>query len=56
MGAWSYIAPRLRDALGFEAVYVGRAASAATATGSAKHHALEQKAIMTDIVGYLTEK
>jgi 2-oxoglutarate dehydrogenase E1 component len=49
MGAWSYIAPLLRDALGFEPVYVGRPASAATATGSSKHHALEQKAILSSL-------
>jgi 2-oxoglutarate dehydrogenase E1 component len=49
MGAWSYIAPLLREALGFDAVYVGRPAAAATATGSGKHHALEQKAILTTL-------
>lgn len=55
MGAWSYIAPRLRDVLGFEPVYVGRAASAATAAGSSKHHALEHKAILTDLAAHLAK-
>ena len=55
MGAWSYIAPLLREALGFDAVYVGRAASAATATGSSKHHGLEQKAILSTLTELLAK-
>jgi 2-oxoglutarate dehydrogenase E1 component len=55
MGAWSYIAPLLRDALGFDAVYVGRPASAATATGSGKHHAIEQKAILSTLADLLAK-
>jgi len=53
MGAWSYIAPLLRESLGFDPVYIGRPASAATATGSSKHHAIEQKAILTELSGRL---
>jgi 2-oxoglutarate dehydrogenase E1 component len=49
MGAWSYIDPQLRDATGKSPVYIGRPASAATSTGSGKHHALEQKAILTEV-------
>ena len=55
MGAWTYIAPLLRDALGFDPVYVGRQASAATATGSSKHHAVEQKAILAELSDYLAK-
>ena len=55
MGAWSYIAPLLREALGFDAVYIGRAASAATATGSSKHHALEHKAILSTLAELLAK-
>lgn len=49
MGGWSYVEPLLREALGFSPIYVGRPASAATATGSGKHHAVEQKAIVAEI-------
>jgi 2-oxoglutarate dehydrogenase E1 component len=49
MGGWSYVEPLLREVLGISPVYVGRPASAATATGSGKHHALEQKAILAEI-------
>ena len=55
MGAWSYIAPLLRDSLGFDPVYIGRPASAATATGSSKHHAVEQKAILAELAGQLAK-
>lgn len=55
MGAWSYVEPRLRDATGKGPVYIGRPASAATATGSGKHHALEQKAILTVVAERLTK-
>jgi len=50
MGAWSYVEPRLRSVAGLEPIYVGRPASAGTATGSGKHHAAEQKAIVSEIV------
>jgi 2-oxoglutarate dehydrogenase E1 component len=52
MGAWSFIEPNLEwvlDRVGGKAKrasYVGRAASAATATGLASKHAQEQKAIV----------
>ena len=52
MGAWSFIEPNLEWVLdraggrSKRAGYVGRAASAATATGLASKHAQEQKAIM----------
>ena len=55
MGAWTYVAPRLSQVLGFDPVYAGRPASAATATGSSKHHALEHKAILTDLAALLAK-
>jgi 2-oxoglutarate dehydrogenase E1 component len=54
MGAWSYIEPLLRKVTGASPVYVGRPASAGTSTGSGKHHALEQKAIASELVRYLS--
>lgn len=42
-GAWSYVAPLLKEVTGKDALYIGRAAASATATGSGKHSALEQK-------------
>jgi 2-oxoglutarate dehydrogenase E1 component len=53
MGAWSYIAPHLREVLGFEPTYIGRPEAAATATGSSKHHAVEHKAILSELVELL---
>ena len=55
MGAWSYVAPLLRESLGFDPMYIGRPASAATATGSSKHHALEQKAILSELLARLSK-
>ena len=49
-GAWSYISPRLRALGGAEPLYVGRPEAGPTATGSAKHHAKEQKAVVADLV------
>ncbi len=45
MGAWSFLEPRLR-ALGYEARYVGRDASASPATGSRQVHLREQKELV----------
>jgi 2-oxoglutarate dehydrogenase E1 component len=50
MGAWSYVSPLIEQALGIKPTYIGRPGSAATATGSAKRHAFEQKTIMSDLV------
>jgi 2-oxoglutarate dehydrogenase E1 component len=49
-GAWSYIEPRLRKLSGKEISYIGRPEAAQTATGSAKHHAQEQKAIVAGLL------
>lgn len=46
-GAWSFVCPLLQDIIGFEKLsYIGRNASASTATGSAKIHAKEQNQIL----------
>jgi 2-oxoglutarate dehydrogenase E1 component len=45
MGAWSFIEPRFR-ALGCELRYVGRDASASSATGSVQVHQREQKELV----------
>jgi 2-oxoglutarate dehydrogenase E1 component len=49
MGAWTYIAPRLRELLGseIELHYIGRADSASTAEGSLTLHTAEQNRIVT---------
>lgn len=54
-GAWSYIEPRLRRLSGREIAYVGRPEAAQTATGSAKHHAQEQKAIVVGVLEEITK-
>jgi 2-oxoglutarate dehydrogenase E1 component len=55
MGSWFFVEPALEwvlnhlpDARRKRARYIGRPASAATATGLASRHAAEQKAIVTD--------
>lgn len=53
MGAYSYVAPKLRALLGKEVRYAGRAEAATTATGSPKRHAEEQKALIGEMVNYL---
>lgn len=45
MGAWRFVAPYLTK-LGVAVRYIGREASASTATGIAKVHALQQEAIL----------
>jgi 2-oxoglutarate dehydrogenase E1 component len=55
MGAWSYIAPLLRDATGIEPRYVGRIDAAPTSTGSAKHHAIEVKGFLAELVKLLSK-
>jgi 2-oxoglutarate dehydrogenase E1 component len=52
-GAWSYIEPRLRKLTGKDISYIGRPEAAQTATGSAKHHAQEQKAIVAGLLAEL---
>ena len=49
MGAWSFLAERLRGSLGKGQTlrYVGRPRSASTATGSYKRHVTEQAAVLS---------
>ncbi len=53
MGGWSYMRGQLKDQFGIDARYIGRSASAATATGSPKSHAREQKAILASLLALL---
>jgi len=46
MGAWSWLAPRLREALGLEPQLVSRKASAASAVGSHRLHKEEQERLL----------
>lgn len=48
-GAWSFVSPRLFEATGIQPGYIGRPEAAATATGSGKYHAIEQKAIIDQL-------
>jgi 2-oxoglutarate dehydrogenase E1 component len=48
MGAWSYIAPRLRDLLPGAPRYAGRDASASPAVGSLGLHKLEQRRLLEE--------
>jgi 2-oxoglutarate dehydrogenase E1 component len=50
MGAWTYIAPRLRDLVGWtgELIYAGRREAASPAEGSKLLHAAEQERILTE--------
>jgi 2-oxoglutarate dehydrogenase E1 component len=47
MGAWSFLAPQLRELLGRDARYAGRPASASPAVGALALHKQEQR----DLVG-----
>jgi 2-oxoglutarate dehydrogenase E1 component len=53
-GAWSFIAPRIEQALGRRPVYAGRAAAAATATGLLKRHNAEQAKLVAEALGATT--
>jgi len=46
MGAWTFLQPRLRNALGREVHYAGRDASSSPATGSLAIHELEQQELI----------
>jgi 2-oxoglutarate dehydrogenase E1 component len=48
MGAWSYIAPRLRDLLPSAPRYAGRDASASPAVGSLGIHKMEQRRLLEE--------
>jgi 2-oxoglutarate dehydrogenase E1 component len=51
MGAWTFVASRLRDLMGITVQYVGRDASASPATGSKRVHDREQAEIVEAAVG-----
>jgi 2-oxoglutarate dehydrogenase E1 component len=51
MGAWTFVAPRLRDLAGVEFDYVGRDASASPATGSHHVHEIEQAELVEAAIG-----
>jgi 2-oxoglutarate dehydrogenase E1 component len=46
MGAWSFIAPRLEEALGRRPLYAGREAAASPAVGNLRTHQAEQAALV----------
>lgn len=48
-GAWSFVAPRLLEATRLQPRYIGRPEAAATATGSGKYHAVEQRLIIDQL-------
>ena len=51
MGAWTFVAPRLKELMGLEVQYVGRDASASPATGSKLVHDREQAEIVEAAMG-----
>jgi 2-oxoglutarate dehydrogenase E1 component len=51
MGAWSFVAPRLREVTGTDFQYVGRDASASPATGSHAVHEREQRELVEAAIG-----
>ena len=51
MGAWTFVAPRLHELMGFPFQYVGRDASASPATGSKVVHDHEQSELVDAAVG-----
>ena len=48
MGAWSHLAPRLREIVGAEVAYAGRAESASTAVGALAVHRMEQRELVDE--------
>jgi 2-oxoglutarate dehydrogenase E1 component len=51
MGGWTYMAPRLNELMGFDFQYVGRDASASTATGLHHVHDREQAELVDAAIG-----
>ena len=51
MGAWTFVAPRLHELMGFPFQYVGRDASASPATGSKLVHDHEQSELVEAAIG-----
>ncbi|MDD2337805.1 MAG: hypothetical protein PHD01_14685, partial [Geobacteraceae bacterium] len=48
MGAWAHIRPHLARILGTDPRYAGRGEAASPATGSVRHHKLEQEKLLED--------
>jgi 2-oxoglutarate dehydrogenase E1 component len=48
MGAWTYISPRIEEALGTRPLYAGRKAGSSPAAGSKAIHSLEQDKLVED--------
>jgi 2-oxoglutarate dehydrogenase E1 component len=50
MGAWTFVAPHLRELVGRDVplLYVGRPERASTAVGSARVHAADQARLVAD--------
>ena len=51
MGAWSFLAPVIEEAIGRRPEYVGRASTASPATGSLTLHKREQAALVANALG-----
>ncbi len=51
MGGWTFVAPRLRELLREDILYVGRGASASPATGSHAVHEREQHELVEAAIG-----
>ena len=51
MGGWTFVSPRLQDLMGFPFQYVGRDASASTATGMHHVHDREQAELVAAAIG-----
>src|SRR5262249_41846233 len=51
MGAWTFVAPRLQELMGFAFQYVGRDASASPATGAHSVHDREQAELVGAAIG-----
>ena len=51
-GSWTFVDPLIEEATGRRAVYAGRAAAAATATGLARRHAAEQAKLIAEALGH----
>ncbi len=60
-GAWFFVEPLIEECLAeagaepVRALYAGRKASAATATGLAKNHSVQQAALIAEALGHQTE-
>ena len=56
MGAWSFLAPVIEEAIGRRPEYVGRASTASPATGSLTLHKREQATLVANALGVSSPK